>query len=112
MIIAVPITGCILSQHFGHCEKFAIFLIDESKKTILSISYFDSPSHEPGMLPSWLAGKGVKCVITGGMGSQAIKIFKENDIKVVTGALAGNPINIVEDFLWGQLNAGSNVCDH
>ena len=112
MIIAVPVTGSLLSQHFGHCEKFAAFLIDEEKKVILSISYLDAPPHEPGILPGWLAEKGVNCVIACGMGSRAIKIFEENNIEVVTGAPEGNPINIIEDYLGGHLKMKANICNH
>ncbi len=71
MKIALPVTNEKLCTHFGHCEKFAIFDIDEKNKNVSSATYIDAPPHEPGLLPRWLSEKGVNCVIAGGMGSRA-----------------------------------------
>ena len=35
MKYAVPVTDGMISQHFGHCEQFALIDVDESKKQIL-----------------------------------------------------------------------------
>jgi len=99
-------------MHFGHCEKFAVFEVNESSKQVLAREYLDAPPHQPGLLPRWLAEKGVGCVIAGGMGSRAVGIFRENRVRVITGAQAGDPETIVEDFLNGRLATGANVCDH
>lgn len=112
MKIALPVAEGKLCMHFGHCENFAIFDVDESNKTVVSSTSLDAPPHQPGLLPRWLAEKGVTCVIAGGMGSRAVDIFKENGVRVITGAQAGDPQAIVEDFLNGRLSTGSNVCDH
>ena len=112
MKIALPVSDGKLCLHFGHCERFEVFDVDGDTKQITARATFDAPPHEPGLLPRWLAEKGVECVIAGGMGSRAVAIFKENGVNVVTGAQAGEPGTIVRDFLDGQLVAGANVCDH
>ena len=112
MKIALPVSDNKLCPHFGHCEKFEVFDVDDQTKKITARFTFDAPPHEPGLLPRWLAEKGVKCVIAGGMGSRAISIFKENGVNVVTGAQAGDPGAIVKDYIGGRLAAGANVCDH
>ena len=112
MKYAVPVTDGKLSTHFGHCQQFAIFDIDNARKTIQKKELLDSPGHQPGMLPVWLANKGVSVVIAGGMGSRAVDIFRENNIQVIIGAIQTDPEKAVQDYLTGQLATGSNVCDH
>lgn len=112
MKIALPVSENKLCLHFGHCEKFEVFDVDDSSQAITARTTFDAPPHQPGLLPRWLADKGVKCVIAGGMGSRAVAIFKENGVNVVTGAPAGEPSAIISDYIAGRLATGSNVCDH
>ncbi len=111
MKFAVPTSQRKLCQHFGHCESFALIEADEAGK-ILSEMYVDAPEHEPGLLPKWLAEKQVNCVLAGGMGSSARNLFAEKGIKVVTGAQAEYPREIVEQYLKGMLQTGANTCDH
>jgi len=91
MKVALPVAQGRLCMHFGHCEAFAVFNVDKASKSVASTEYFDAPAHEPGLLPRWLAEKGVNCVIAGGMGSRAQQLFAENGITVITGAPAGAP---------------------
>lgn len=70
------------------------------------------PPHEPGVLPRWLRDLGVNLVIAGGMGQQALSLFAENGIKVITGSPGQEPEALVQGYLSGTLISGSNVCDH
>lgn len=110
MRFAVPTNDRKLCQHFGHCEAFAIMETEDGK--VVSETYIDAPEHEPGLLPKWLAEKGVQCIIAGGMGSRAKGLFAERNINVITGALAEDPREAVELFLKGTLETGINTCDH
>ena len=112
MKYAVPVTGGMMSQHFGHCEQFALFDVDEQSKEITKKELVTSPEHQPGLLPNWLADKGVSIVIAGGMGPRAVEIFQQNGIKVVLGALESDPEKAVLSYLQGRLTIGDNVCDH
>ena len=112
MRYAVPLSGGRLASHFGHCEQFALIDIDITTKTIMGKEVVDSPGHQPGFLPGWLAEAGVTAVIAGGMGSRAQALFQENRIDVITGAPNGNPENIVLAHIQGTLVTGDNVCDH
>lgn len=112
MKIAVPVANGRLCMHFGHCEQFVIFNIDREKKSIASHEALTPPPHEPGVLPKWLSDQGVNFVIAGGIGARAVTLFKERGVDVVTGAPAGNPAEIVNQFLAGTLVTGSNTCDH
>jgi len=112
MKYAVPVSGGVVSPHFGHCEHFAIFDIDEQGKKIINKDNVPSPEHEPGLLPKWLAEQGVSVVIAGGMGPRAVNIFQENGITVVLGALETDPEKAVLQHIGGSLATGNNVCDH
>lgn len=112
MKIAIPTAEGKLCMHFGHCETFALVDIDSEKKTIVSTESVEPPPHEPGLLPRWLAEKGVNCVIAGGMGARAVNLFEERGIKVITGAQSGAPEDIVKQFLADSLVTGANACDH
>ena len=112
MRCAVPVSDGIVATHFGHCEQFALFDVDEARKEIVRKEIVASPGHQPGLLPVWLAEEGVAAVIAGGMGSRAQALFRENYIQVIVGALEDDPEQIVLDYMRGTLEAGDNVCDH
>jgi predicted Fe-Mo cluster-binding NifX family protein len=107
---AVPVNNGVLDEHFGHCEFYAIFVVEEGN--IISEELVKAPPHEPGLLPRWLAERGVTDVIAGGMGRKAIDIFNENNVNVFVGAPKQVPATLVKQFLDNSLNFVSNYCDH
>jgi len=112
MKYAVPVSGGVVSAHFGHCEQFALIDVDETKKQILKKEMVNPPGHEPGLLPQWLAEKGVGLVIAGGMGSRAQGLFQQNKIGVINGIMESDPEKAVLSYLNGILATGANICDH
>ncbi len=112
MRIAVPVTGSVMSPHFGHCERFALFDVDEDGKTVGERREVTPPPHEPGTFPRWLHDQGATIIIAGGMGSRAQSLFSQNNIRVVAGATGGEPDALVRSFLEGRLETGANICDH
>ena len=112
MRYAVPVTNGRVAEHFGHCQHFAIFDVDDSSKEIVAKSIADSPEHQPGLLPAWLAEEGVSAVIAGGMGSRAQDLFRQNNIQVIVGAPESDPEKVVMDHIEGKLATSDNICDH
>ena len=112
MRIAIPLANGKLAMHFGHCERFALVDVDTVEKKITSREDIEAPPHQPGLLPPWLAERGVTMIIAGGMGQRALGLFAEQGIQVVLGAAAETPERLVSDYLAGVLQAGENVCDH
>jgi Mrp family chromosome partitioning ATPase/predicted Fe-Mo cluster-binding NifX family protein len=112
MRVAIPVCEGVLSMHFGHCEKFAMVDVDEGLKAIVGTTSVEAPPHEPGLLPGWLAERGVNLVIAGGMGGRAQQLFTEAGVKVIVGATSAEPESVVRDYLAGNLVTGANVCDH
>jgi ATP-binding protein involved in chromosome partitioning len=112
MKYAVPVVGGRMSAHFGHCESFAFFDVEEQSKKITNKESIPSPEHQPGLLPAWLAEKGATVVIAGGMGPRAVDLLEQSGIQVVLGAMEEDPEQAVLNHLAGSLDIGDNICDH
>jgi len=111
MRIAIPLAQGKLSLHFGHCDQFAIFDIDERTSKVISRKDAAPPAHAPGVLPRWLHDNNVSVIIAGGMGQRAQQLFEQNDIKVIVGASGGSPEELVSAYLENKLETGDNICD-
>jgi len=109
--IAIPVDeNGILDGHFGHCKFFALLNIEGN--TIVSEEKVVPPPHEPGVLPKWLAEKGVSDVLAGGMGHKAIQIFNYNNVNVFVGAPQLSANELVIGFLEKSIEFTANYCDH
>ena len=107
MKIAVASEGKMITEHFGHCEGFNIFDTEDGK--IIGNEFTHNPGHRPGFLPNFLNEKGVKVIISGGMGGGAIDIFNEKGIEVIVGA-SGSAETAVKGYLQGSLKSTGSVC--
>ena len=112
MKFAVPLAEGKLAMHFGHCASFALVDTDPTGKTILKREDVEAPPHQPGLLPPWLAERGVNRIIAGGMGRRAQELFAGHGIDVTVGAAVETPEKLVSDYLAGTLQVGGNACDH
>ena len=83
MRIAVACMGEEVAQHFGHCDNFNFYDTEDGK--ITAMESVANPGHKPGFLPNFLADKGAKVIISGGMGGGAVDIFNERDVEVIMG---------------------------
>ena len=83
MIIAISTDSGFVSAHFGRCPSFTIAEIIEGK--VLKIEELSNPGHHPGFLPNFLAERGVKYIICGGMGGRAQGLFSEKEISLIVG---------------------------
>lgn len=112
MRFAIPLADGKLAIHFGHCAAFALIDIDSAENAILHREDIDAPPHQPGLLPPWLAERGVNRILAGGMGQRAQDLFAAQGIQVTVGAPVETPEKLVMDFLAGTLTVGGNACDH
>jgi len=109
--IAIPVdTQNMLDAHFGHCSYFAILNIEN--ETLVSEERLTPPPHEPGLLPLWLAEKGISDIIAGGMGQKAIQLFNQNGVNVFVGAPKRSAPELINAFLNNSLTFSANYCDH
>jgi predicted Fe-Mo cluster-binding NifX family protein len=52
MKVAIASDGSRVSGHFGHCEGFTIYDVDDSEVT--NKEFVKNPGHRPGYLPVFL----------------------------------------------------------
>ena len=110
MKFAIPLAEGKLTAHFGHCQEFAFVEVEDNQ--IKNKEMLVPPPHEPGVLPKWLHELGTNVIIAGGMGARALDLFAQNNIKVIVGASALAPEELVKQYLDNTLQIGGNVCDH
>ncbi|BCV25448.1 NifB/NifX family molybdenum-iron cluster-binding protein [Gelria sp. Kuro-4] len=109
MRIAVATENGQVAQHFGRCQEYTLFDVDNGQ--IQSKVVIPNPGHQPGFLPRYLAEKGADCIIAGGMGPSAQDLFAAQGIKTVIGA-SGPADEVVKAYLAGDLTLGTSACEH
>jgi predicted Fe-Mo cluster-binding NifX family protein len=109
MKIGVAREGDMVSSHFGQCQGFVLFNVEDGQ--IVAKEEVANPGHAPGVLPQLMADHNVDVVLAGGMGPKAVDNFCMHGIEVYIG-VSGEIEQVVRDFLDGNLEQGSNVCHH
>ena len=107
MRIAISTEDGFVSAHFGRCPSFTILEIEDGKS--VKKEMVDNPGHHPGFLPEFLKGKGVGCIVAGGMGQRAIGLFQESGIEAVVG-VQGSIDDVINQILDGTLEGGESLC--
>lgn len=110
MIIAATYENGNIFQHFGHCENFKIFEVDN--KTVLSTKIINTMGQGHGALAGLLAENNVNVLICGGIGEGAKKALSNAAIKLYPG-VTGNADNAVQELLNGTLQYNPDTtCNH
>jgi len=107
MKIAISTDAGFVSAHFGRCPSFTIVEIKEGN--VLEVEEINNPGHQPAFLPNFLAERGVKYIICGGMGNRAQMLFAEKKITPVIG-VTGKIEEVIGKFVQGKLEAGESFC--
>lgn len=107
MKIAIPTEGTNVSGHFGKCENFTIYDIENSKvKGKVSVS---TAGNQHERLPAYLLSQNVSLVIVGGMGEGARQNLTAKGIDIISG-VTGNIDEAVAAFLKGSLVSRDTGC--
>lgn len=112
MKIALPTMGNLIDDHFGHCENYTIFTIDENdqiagKEIIPSVTGCGCKSG----IAAVLREKGVEIMLAGNMGDGALNVLKGHGIAVFRGC-RGDVTDVTMTFLKGELNDSGESCGH
>lgn len=112
MKIALPTRGNLIDDHFGHCESFTVFTINENDE----IERRETIPYENGCgCKSGIAGvlkeKGVEIMLAGNMGEGAVNVLESHDIAVFRGC-GGEVTEVTRAFLRGELNDSGESCAH
>ena len=107
MKLAVAAQDGRIFQHFGRCETFAVYSVEDGK--ILERSVLDTKGSGHAALAGFLKGAGVDVVICGGLGDGAKRMLASAGIGLVSGA-EGNVGDAVSDYLAGRLKDMGGSC--
>lgn len=111
MKIAVPSCQNRVDEHFGHCEYFTVFNINE-KNEIMSEETVASPSGCgcKSDIAGTLAQMGVKMLLAGNMGEGAVNVLNRCGIDVLRGC-AGDVKQVAQQWLSGGLKDSGIACE-
>ncbi|KUO59428.1 MAG: dinitrogenase iron-molybdenum cofactor [Gracilibacter sp. BRH_c7a] len=110
MKVAIATDGNNVSAHFGHCEGFFFYALDENGNS--QKSFTPNPGHRPGFLPMFLKENDINVIIAGGMGGAAQSMFMDNDIEVFVG-IQGDCDAAIQEYMSGRMKSSGSVCqDH
>ncbi|MGF7057387.1 NifB/NifX family molybdenum-iron cluster-binding protein [Brassicibacter mesophilus] len=108
MRIAIAKDNNYVSGHFGHCEGFEVFEVENNE--IKNRIFLHNPGHKPGFLPVYLAENNINVIIAGGMGATAQELFQQNNISVVVGA-QGSVDDTIQRYINNDLKSTGSVCE-
>ncbi len=111
MKIAIPTRNDAVDDHFGHCEYFTIYSINEDNH--ISDSQFMPAPQACGCksdLAPLLQRMGVNLMLAGNMGAGALQILGSHGIEVIRGC-SGDVAHVVENYLAGKLRDSGQGCE-
>ncbi|MBT3751698.1 MAG: dinitrogenase iron-molybdenum cofactor biosynthesis protein [Bacteroidetes bacterium] len=109
MKIAIPTRNNQVDAHFGHCEYYTIFIVEDQK--ILSVEPMQSPEGCgcKSDIANTLMEIGVSLMLAGNMGAGALHKLNSFGIEVVRGC-SGNVEDVVNEYLKGQIQDSGQGC--
>jgi predicted Fe-Mo cluster-binding NifX family protein len=110
MKIALPSCQNQVDEHFGHCECFTVFTVDDKNK-ILAEEKITPPAGCgcKSDIAQTLAEQGVKLMLAGNMGEGAVNVLNSHGIDVLRGC-SGDVKAVTESWLSGNLRDSGIVC--
>jgi predicted Fe-Mo cluster-binding NifX family protein len=110
MKIALPSNGEQVDEHFGHCQCFTIFDVDNDNKIVAEETLTPPPDCgcKSNIVPQ-LAHMGVSVMLAGNMGGGAVNLLASNGIKVVRGCV-GDVRKVAQAWLAGSVGDSGTSC--
>lgn len=111
MKIALPSRENRIDDHFGHCEYYTIFTINNDNKEITAQETLASPSGCgcKSNIASTLSEMGVEVMLAGNMGDGAVNVLKNAGIQVVRGC-SGDVKEVVLKWIDGNIVDSGDTC--
>lgn len=108
--IAIPTRDGVVDEHFGHCQAFTVYEVNESKAIVGETSFTPPPSCgcKSNLIPT-LVEMGVTALVGGNMGEGAVVRLRQAGIDVTRGA-SGPVRQAAEAWLSGALKDAEIVC--
>lgn len=111
--IAIPTTGTIVDNHFGHCERYTIITADDNR-VIVKSEILPSPQGCgcKSNIASTFKEMGITVMLAGGIGEGAINVLNRQGINVIKGC-SGDVKALAESYLKDELiDSGESCTQH
>ena len=110
MKIALPSRQNIIDDHFGHCEYFTVFTVNDNKE-IISEETIASPAGCgcKSNIAQTLSEIGVKIMLAGNMGEGAVRVLNNSGIEVLRGC-SGDIKTVALSWIDGNLKDSGDSC--
>lgn len=109
MRVAVTYEDGRIFEHFGRCEQFKVYEVEDEKVVSSEVMTSNGIGHEA--LAYLLAEKDIDVLICGGMGGGAQAALADAGLIVYAGQ-SGSADEAVEAYLRGELTDKGVTCDH
>lgn len=111
MKIALPSRQNQIDNHFGHCEYYTIFTVDNNTKEITNSETIESPAGCgcKSNIAHTLSEMGVKLMLAGNMGEGAVRVLNNSGIDVLRGC-SGDVKTVALKWLEGSLVDSGDSC--
>jgi predicted Fe-Mo cluster-binding NifX family protein len=113
MKIALPSNQNRVDEHFGHCQYFTVFTVNDNKEIVAE----DKVNSAAGCgcksnIVNTLSAMGVNLMLAGNMGQGAVNVLQSFGIQVLRGC-AGDVRSVAEQWLAGNLrDSGIGCAEH
>jgi predicted Fe-Mo cluster-binding NifX family protein len=108
--IAIPTTGTIVDNHFGHCERYTIITTDDNR-VIVKSEILPSPQGCgcKSSIATAFKEMGINVMLAGGIGEGAINVLNRHGINVIKGC-SGDVKTLAESYLKDELIDSGESC--
>jgi len=110
MKIAIPTRGKFVDDHFGHCEYYTIYTVNEENQIVQEEQY--NAQGDCGCrsgISATLKEQGVSVMLAGNMGQGALNKLHEAGIRVYRGCF-GEVKKLAESFLKDEVRDSGASC--
>lgn len=111
MKIALPSRQNLIDDHFGHCDYFTVFTVDDNNKNIISEETIASPAGCgcKSNIAQILSDMGVSVMLAGNMGNGAVNVLNNCGIQVVRGC-SGDLKTVALKWIEGIISDSGDSC--
>jgi predicted Fe-Mo cluster-binding NifX family protein len=110
MKVAIPSNSGKVDDHFGHCEYFMVYTVNDNKE-IIDRELIESPNGCgcKSDIVEKLSHIGVKVMLAGNIGGGAVNKLNSYDITVVRGC-SGDANDVLNEWLKGNIKDNGELC--
>ncbi len=105
--VAIPVTMGLLSENFGQCNHYELFLINNG--LVRSEEIEIPPKQNIADLLEWAEINAITDIIVYKIDSNLIKLFQPKRITIFIGIPIDTPRNLIEDYMNGTLKSDQQI---